>query len=149
MSTRKPRQAPAYNAGMYHDPEPADIRGRAATFDQLQANVKGVQHGKPVPTSAFRDAALLFGYAYIAELCRLGVVGGGWPAMRNTMTATAAAIPLAHNCAAWELECCPGSDTFVGSDQASTATCPHCFQDVAVKGRFRIGHKRPARVEGR
>lgn len=147
MSTKKARRIPMYNAGMYDDPTP-DTRGRAATFDALQANVKGIQWGPAQDTSAFRDAATMFGFAYIAECIRLGVIGGTWAAMRNGMIEGTARMPLAHQCASWELEACPGSDTFTGSDQDHTATCPHCFQAVAVKGRFRIGHKRPSRGEG-
>jgi hypothetical protein len=119
-------------------------KGRAETFDQLQANIKNLTHGTPVDTTAFRDGDLLFGFAYISECCRLGIIGGGWPAMRNSMVANAAAMPLAHQCASWELECCPGTDTYVG-DQRPSSVCPHCYQDVPSKGSFRPTHKRPAR----
>lgn len=118
---------------------------KALTFDQLQANVKNSQLCTPMETTPFRDASLLFGFAYISECCRLGVVGGGWAAMRNGMVTNAAAMPLRHQCASWELECCPGADAYVG-DQLPSSLCPQCFQDVPSKGSFRTHHKRPARI---
>lgn len=117
--------------------------GRAQTFDHLQENVKNAAHGPVVDTTAFRDAAAAFAFAYIAECIRLGVIGGTWAAMRNTLVLGAATTPLHHQCASWELETCPGSDAFLGSDQPlRAAPCRHCFQNVPSNGLFRAAHKR-------
>jgi hypothetical protein len=115
---------------------------RAQTFDQLQANIKNITHGTPVDTPAFCDAARTFGHAYIAELYRLGTIGGTWAAMRNQMTLTDATIPTRQ--ASWEKETCPGSGGFM--PQSIPTACPHCHQVPAIGSSFRPTHKRNARL---
>jgi hypothetical protein len=116
-------------------------KGRAQTFDQLQANIKGITHGARVDTPAYCEAVRAFGHVYIAELCRLGVIGGGWAAMRNQMTLTDAQSPARR--ASWEMEACPGEGRYM----LAAGPCPDCCQvHVHPKGQgFRQAHQRPTR----
>lgn len=45
----------------------------------------------------------------------------------------------------WELEECPGSGTYKGSDQLPDTVCHACMQAVAMSGVFTSNHKRVRR----